>query len=435
MSAKKESLVLHAPDFKNIFNFIFFFHNIKLILVQYIKDKMKQEHIVIGVILVIIVIAIYLMAKNREGFASQTADELETQILSKYKTDVSGKSADELKDLVARMRLRLDKFGLYPDGSAPDLSRYALKSEVVPGAGGRCLVSNAEDRDKYISKSDLPDPAPKVDLSKYVLKSSIPPEKICPPQREIDYSKYVLKSSLPPPQKCPPCICPKVKVSAGLCQKCPPPPKCPPPQPCDQAKCPEVQPCPAAPLCPAPKACPHEQAKTFYDVKYIKVPTVITKTITVDSYGNVLKQNIQTEAGAMDPSATHAPGATSGPGASESSSSTMATSITSAPTQMAVGQTNYATVSNPLAESSTSSSSTARSSGSAGSAGSMGSAGTSSYTVAPAGSPNNLTNFASNMATPVTTMNPTQNTQYMYFNPELNSEFKKTGIYGYPSPY
>lgn len=371
---------------------------------------MEQEKIIIGVVLVIIVIAIYLMAKNQEGFASPTADELESQILNKYKTDVSGKSATELQDLVARMRLRLDKFGLYPDGSAPDLSRYALKSEVMPGSNGRCTVSTAEDRDKYISKSDLPDPAPKVDLSKYVLKSSIPPEKICPPQKEIDYSKYVLKSSLPPPQKCPPCICPKVKVSAGLCQKCPPPPKCPPPQPCDQAKCPEVQPCPAAPVCPAPKACPHEQAKTFYDVKYIKVPTVITKTITVDSYGNVIKQNIQTEAGATDPTATP------GPNATESSSSAMATTITSAPTQTAVGYSSYATIlANMNQESQQQQQRT--------------------YTIAPSGSSTILTSLASNRATPVTTMNPTQTTQYMYFNPELNSEFKKTGIYGYPSPY
>jgi hypothetical protein len=373
---------------------------------------MKQEQIIIGIILVVIVIVVYLMAKNHEGFASPTADELEAQILSKYKTDVSGKSAVELQDLVARMRLRLDKFGLYPDGSSPDLSRYALKSEVVPGANGRCIVASAEDRDKYISKSDLPDPSPKVDLSKYVLKSSIPPEKICPPQKEIDYSKYVLKSSLPPPQKCPPCICPKVKVSAGLCQKCPPPPKCPPPQPCDQAKCPEVQPCPASPLCPAPKACPHEKAKTFYDVKYIKVPTVITKTITVDSYGNVLNQKVQTEAGATDVYATNSPNA------SESSSSTMATSITSAPTQPSVGDSSYATI---LANMNKESQQLAQQQG--------------TYTVPPAGSPNNLTNFASNMASPVTTMNPTQTTQYMYFNPELNSEFKKTGIYGYPPAY
>lgn len=387
---------------------------------------MKQEQIIIGIVLVVIVIAVYFMAKNHEGFASPTADELESQILSKYKTDVSGKSAVELQDLVARMRLRLDKFGLYPDGSAPDLSRYALKSEVVPGANGRCTVSNAEDRDKYISKSDLPDPAPKVDLSKYVLKSSIPPEKICPPQKEIDYSKYVLKSSLPPPQKCPPCICPKVKVSAGLCQKCPPPPKCPPPQPCDQAKCPDVQPCPAAPLCPAPKACPHEKAKTFYDVKYIKVPTVITKTITVDAYGNVLKQNIQTEAGATDVHATNSPNA------SESSSSVMATSITSAPTQPSVGDSSYATI---IANMNQESQQQQQQQQLAVQQLAIQQTQKGTYTIPPADSANSLTNFASNMASPVTTMNPTQSTQYMYFNPELNSEFKKTGIYGYPSPY
>jgi len=368
---------------------------------------MKPENTTVFIIVIIVIIigiVIYTMNNNnntsRESFTSQTADQLESQILDKYKSDVSNKSAAELQDLVARMRLRLDKFGLYPDGSAPDLSRYALKSEVVPGANGRCLVSTAEDRDKYISKSDLPDPAPKVDLSKYVLKSSIPPEKICPPQKDIDYSKYVLKSSLPPPQKCPPCICPKVKVSAGLCQKCPPPPKCPPPQPCDQAKCPDVQPCPAAPLCPAPNACPNNAGKTFYDVKYIKVPTIITKTVTVDSYGNVINQKIQTDANVTTD--------TSAPNGTESSSASMATTITSAPNQQSVGDSSYATITSTT----------------------MTPTQPTSYTISQPPK-----NFASNMATPVTTINPSYSAQYNYLNPDLNSEFKKSGIYGYPPSY
>ena len=33
---------------------------------------------------------------------------------------------------------------------------------------------------------------------------------------------YVLKSTIPPVQKCPACVCPKVKVSAGMCKECPP---------------------------------------------------------------------------------------------------------------------------------------------------------------------------------------------------------------------
>lgn len=363
---------------------------------------MKTETIITIVILLVLVLGILLLAHNKSSESFDIANQLETQILTKYKADINTMSQSQLQDLVARLRLRLDKFGLYPDGTAPDLSRYALKSEVLPGANGQCTVAVATDRDKYISKSDLPDPAPKVDLSKYVLKSSIPPEKVCPPQQQIDYSKYVLKSSLPPPQKCPPCICPKVKVSAGLCQKCPPPPKCPAPQPCESTKCPEVAPCPAAPVCPAPQACPTANPATYYDVKYIKVPTMITKTITVDANGNVINQKIQTSEDLQSMGSVSA--SSSGPAPKESSSGELATTITPNPTQASASSPSF---------------------------GSMISSIFSGATVAP---PTPPTNFAQN-GVPVTTMNPTQNSQYLYFNPELNSEFKKTGIYGYPSDF
>ena len=36
-----------------------------------------------------------------------------------------------------------------------------------------------------------------------------------------DIKDYVLKTTIPPVQKCPSCVCPKVKVSAGMCKKCP----------------------------------------------------------------------------------------------------------------------------------------------------------------------------------------------------------------------
>ena len=100
-------------------------------------------------------------------------------------------------------------------------------------------------------------PCREPDLSKYVLKSSVPPcpampdmtnymlKSECPPTPDL--SKYVLKSSVPKPQpiivdnsacrkeggECPPCPrprCPEVK--------CPPPTKCPPPAPCPRPVCP-----------------------------------------------------------------------------------------------------------------------------------------------------------------------------------------------------
>lgn len=100
-------------------------------------------------------------------------------------------------------------------------------------------------------------PCPQPDLSKYVLKATIPPCQQCPDLSQYmlksecppvpDLSKYVLKSSIPKPQPviidssackkecgdCPPCPrprCPDVK--------CPAPTKCPPPAPCPRPVCP-----------------------------------------------------------------------------------------------------------------------------------------------------------------------------------------------------
>lgn len=105
-------------------------------------------------------------------------------------------------------------------------------------------------------------PCPRVqepDLSKYVLKSQIPPSKLmpdmsnymmkteCPPVPDL--SKYVLKSSIPKPQpviidnsgcqkdagECPPC--PRPRCKTVQCPKCP---SCPVPAPCPRAECPKT---------------------------------------------------------------------------------------------------------------------------------------------------------------------------------------------------
>lgn len=287
---------------------------------------------IVGCVLLVVCVVVYLNKSYSqvvfENFENNELDEIQAKLLAKYESDLTDKSTEELKKIAATQRLRLDKYGLYPFGSgSPDLSKYAMKTDLMPEDYKKCTVAVAEDRDKYMHKSDLPDPSPKVDLSKYVLKSSIPPEKVCPPQKEIDYSKYVLKSSLPPNQKCPPCIFPKVKVSAGLCKKCPPPPKCPPPQPCPQTKCPEPAPCPDLGDCPAPKRCPEPKEQIRYDIKYIKVPTVITKTIKVDSNGNVLSETVSKDT--KDDRQI----SSSSPSGIESSSSSRSSTINSSATQ------------------------------------------------------------------------------------------------------
>lgn len=184
----------------------------------------------------------------REGFAVP-GEELSADIKSKLST----LKPDELDTVLDAMKARLATYGLLPEAAARDI-----------------------DMSNYVPKSNIPPAGPRVDLSQYVKKSSIPPEKVCPPQREIDYSQYVKKSTLPPAQKCPPCIAPKVQVSAGLCKKCPPCPTCPPPQRCPELKCPEPTPCPKV-------ECPK-----CSEIKYIKVPTVITRTIKLDNKNNVV---------------------------------------------------------------------------------------------------------------------------------------------------
>lgn len=106
------------------------------------------------------------------------------------------------------------------------------------------------------------------DLSQYIKKSEIENSMKCP--KVPDLKDYVLKSTIPPAAKCPSCICPKVKVSAGFCKKCPKPEDiCPKPKPCTVDQCKNIVSCPRCPAppkikipkikCPSPKPCPKER--------------------------------------------------------------------------------------------------------------------------------------------------------------------------------
>ena len=113
------------------------------------------------------------------------------------------------------------------------------------GGAGFSLGSSCPpmpDMSKYVLKSTIP-PCPQFpDISEYMLKSECPPVP--------DLSKYILKSSIPKPQPiiidssacqkqcgdCPPCPRPRCPVV-----KCPPPTKCAPPAPCPRPVCPPTQ--------------------------------------------------------------------------------------------------------------------------------------------------------------------------------------------------
>jgi hypothetical protein len=101
-----------------------------------------------------------------------------------------------------------------PECKQPDMSKYVLKSSIPP-----CPA--VPDLSNYILKSECP-PVP--DLSNYVLKSSVPKQQPV----VLDCSKcHKPKGECPP---CPRARCPEVK--------CPEPTKCAPCAPCPRQSCP-----------------------------------------------------------------------------------------------------------------------------------------------------------------------------------------------------
>jgi hypothetical protein len=96
----------------------------------------------------------------------------------------------------------------------PDMSKYVLRASIPP-------CPTCPDLSQYILKSEVP---PMPDLSQYVLKSSIPKQQPV----ILDCSKCNKKEGYCPP--CPRARCAEVK--------CPPPTKCPACAPCERSVCP-----------------------------------------------------------------------------------------------------------------------------------------------------------------------------------------------------
>ena len=118
-----------------------------------------------------------------------------------------------------------------PDCKQPNMSKYVLKSSIPP-----CPA--VPDLSNYILKSECPSVP---DLSNYVLKSSIPKQNPV----ILDCSKCQK-----PKGECPPCPrprCPEVK--------CPPATKCPACAPCPRQTCP-----PAVVKCKAEEAIPEGES-------------------------------------------------------------------------------------------------------------------------------------------------------------------------------
>jgi len=225
-----------------------------------------QTKTALSIIAVVFILCIVLMfisgsTIKPEGFQDDPMADFETQI--------AGLDDEKRRSLLGAMRDRLIHYGMLPNHG-----------------------DNEVDRTQWVPKSNIPPAGPRIDMSQYVKKSSIPPEKVCPPQKEIDMTQYVRKSTLPPAQTCPPCVAPKVKVSAAMCTKCPDCPKCPPPERCPDIKCPPPTTCPPPPKCPEMKCPAEKNCPECSRIKYIKVPTVITRTIYKDKDGNTVSENV-----------------------------------------------------------------------------------------------------------------------------------------------
>ena len=109
-----------------------------------------------------------------------------------------------------------------------------------PASRLMCPPCRAPDLSKYVLKASVPPPTRCPDMSNYMLKTECPPV--------ADLSKYVLKASIPKQQP--------IIIDNSACQKsageCPP---------CPRARCPEVK-CPAPTVCPAPAPCPRQVCPT-----------------------------------------------------------------------------------------------------------------------------------------------------------------------------
>lgn len=230
--------------------------------------------IVLVVIGVILLVSVSWLSWKKEGFTDTTSSDELSKALEIGKQIQTATSDSQIRTLMGKMVNELVSVGAFPD-----TNQFVRKSELTDS---QCVVAKAEDRDQYIAKSSIPDQGPRIDMSQYIKKSAVQPcvDKKCP--EPVDLSGYVKKSSLFN-QKQSACISPQVKVSAGLCKECPP---------CPTLECPAC-PKPETPKCPPPQPCPTQTTQPVrYEIKYIKQPVLITKTVVVDQNNNVLSEKV-----------------------------------------------------------------------------------------------------------------------------------------------
>ena len=263
--------------------------------------------LLIALVSIVLIVLVIIIEKNRvdkNDRNNMINGNNVNNILENFEDN--SESQDNLDEMKKYMKIH----GLYPMNKGTDMSKYVLKSSVEKSK--RC-----PDMSRYIPKSAVPRQVkcPQINRDDWVRKSELPPNwnKECP--AHPDLTNYVLKSTIPPTQKCPPCVCPKIKVNAGLCRE---PNKedciksgalddaCPKPEPCPVPKCPENKPCPVPkdPICPKcptppelgkcpdPERCPPaKNCPKCYSVKYVKVPVVKSEPPQKPAKDTIFPQN------------------------------------------------------------------------------------------------------------------------------------------------
>lgn len=274
---------------------------------------MNINQIIFVLVLMFLIFFVVFMGHRKESFETNSKIEIHPDISMKnFLEDLDSESEPSTRvttasDYISQKPDKIDmseyvlKSSLEPKPKGPDLTQYIRRTDVERVANSAakeaCPVGRDYDKNDWIRKSEIP-----------------PPDAHCP--KLPNMKDFVLKTTIPPAQKCAPCICPKVKVSAGLCKKMPekkfncpapkpcgvkeckdiikcmpgsvpvpPPPKCPEVKPCPKlpvqicppctvpppTKCPVPKPCPLPAPCPAPKRCEPANCKPckYYGVKRV----------------------------------------------------------------------------------------------------------------------------------------------------------------------
>ena len=160
----------------------------------------------------------YVGGSGLEGFTAEGMSGVPTCAACKKPARSCGCKCSDCKKPASKCDCKKKGMArlICPPCKAPDMSKYVLKSTVPP-------CPSLPNLSNYMLKTECP-PVP--DLSKYVLKSSIPK------QQPVIIDNSACKKDV---GECPPCPRPRCPTVT-----CPPQVSCPAPAPCPRTICPKT---------------------------------------------------------------------------------------------------------------------------------------------------------------------------------------------------